>query len=173
MASPDQVKVKLAIRAIVLLVILTVGSTSRPPKVQAYEVDTHNLLTLIAIEQAEPQLTLKLTRDLEITSGLAEEFNALGNRRTAGAWIQFGSIDEDSDNRSKLSDLKDSPVIKAVRGVKSQKTSQTNFLIDNVNVDNYMKLVGEELEAIGYSLDKRAFIANIINIQLLLFIVIS
>jgi hypothetical protein len=41
---------------------------------------------------------------------------------------------------------------------------KVNQLHEDVDVDRYMSLVSSELQKLGYSLDKRAFIANIITI---------
>jgi len=44
-----------------------------------------------------------------------------------------------------------------------QRSSQLNAL-ENADTDNYMSIVETELKALGYTLDNRAFIANIITI---------
>lgn len=53
--------------------------------------------------------------------------------------------------------------------IESQKlnnnsTSKLAMAYEDVDIDKYMHLVKEELNNIGYTLDKRAFIQNIINI---------
>lgn len=47
---------------------------------------------------------------------------------------------------------------------KTEFINNKNIFYDEVDIDKYMDLVKEELKKIGYSLDKRAFIQNIITI---------
>jgi hypothetical protein len=70
---------------------------------------------------------------------------------------KFGSSYDDSINRSTNS-------FSFPTRNRSHNNSKSMMIYDDVDIDKYMLLVEGELKKLGYSLENRAFIANIINI---------
>lgn len=70
---------------------------------------------------------------------------------------KFGSGNNESFNKSRYSS-------NSFTFPTRNNTSSNMMIYDDVDIDKYMSIVEVELKKIGYSLENRAFIANIINI---------